>query len=235
MPTIIQDKLDGAAGVIGAHPGNIVGRTMDSGHVWHPGFNGKGMRLDGTGAATGNYPENSEWSDVWCATQMPTADYWVELDVEIPTNDDDSWFDIYYKIQEQPNAVYGAESSAFAIAQWFPVLNSTQKGEVYIGGYGNLNGPLAIKVMSGQTFGVHTMRVTVVGVLVSVYVDGVFILSSNITGAIPNNGWVGFGMNSRNLDGSLTSFVRALEFRAGTFGPGDPFWTGNVRTYEVWT
>lgn len=236
MTLIIQDRFDGAAGDIGGWPGNVVGRTTDSGHVWRPGAEGKDLRLDGSGAVTGNYPQNSGRGDVWCAAQMPLADYWVELDVFIPTNDSDSYFMIYTKIQTEPNPSYGNEDSKFSIASWFPV-NSSYPEVMELGGFGTLGPTYSGTARGDATYGTRTFRVTVVGTTVSAYIDGAFISSGALTGAIPNNGWVGFGMRSRNDDGSLVSFARVLEFRAGTIadyaGIPPSFWTSRVGSTEV--
>lgn len=221
MTLIIQDRFDGAAGTIEAWPGNVIGRTMDSGHVWYPGNEGDDLRLDGAGKVTGGWPPSSSYSDVWCNTQMPLADYWIELDVSIPANDLDSWFTIFYKIQTQPNPSYGSENSNWGNARWFPV-NSTSAEVVEIGGEGALMGTLQATTRGAGTFGDCTFRVTVVGTLVSTYIDGVFVASKSIVGAIPNNGWVGFGMKSRNSDSSAVSFVRVREFRAGTIADYTP-------------
>jgi len=71
MTLLFQDRFDGAAGMpLGAWPGNVIGRTMDSGHVWYPGNEGRDLRLDGAGAVTGGWPQSSSNSDVWCSTEM---------------------------------------------------------------------------------------------------------------------------------------------------------------------
>jgi len=222
---------------LGAWPGNVIGRTMDSGHVWYPGNEGRDLRLDGAGAVTGGWPQSSSNSDVWCSTEMPEADYWIELDVNIPANDGDSYFTIFFKVQTQPNASYGAENSNWGNVRWFPV-NSTSPEVIENGGYGTLMGPLQVSTFGAGTFGDHTLRVTVVGTLVSTYVDDVLMTTKSIVGAIPNNGWVGFGMNSRNDDNSAISYVTVKEFRAGDFLiPVEPvataFWTANVSATEI--
>lgn len=232
MTLIIQDRFDGAAGATEAWPGNVIGRTMDSGHVWHPGYNGKDLRLDGAGAVTGGWPVNSSNGDVWCSTPMPLADYWVEIDVNIPTTDGASYFTLFFKIQTPPTLLYGAENNQYGLARWFPV-NSTSPEVVDMGGEGSLMPAYVSTNRGAATTGARTFRVTVEGTLASAYIDGVFIRSHTISGAIPNIGHVGFGMRSQSND---SNYIRVLEFRAGTvadYVPPASFWTSRTLTTEV--
>ena len=245
MTVIIRDTFAGPLGntiVAPLYRGNLYPQNKqgligpndhvsDSGHVWYKGYWSADLQLSGDGRCWPDYPQNSNRADAFCLTPIEGRDYFVELDVNIPANDDSGWLMIFFKIDAEPHPDWGA-NGGHGSCEWFPV-NGTSPEMVQFQSNGNsIFGYDAGVSLSAGVFGDHTFRIECRGNKASAFTDG--IARHSITMNSPwwerERSWVGFGAKTRTSD-LVPPGIVIKEFRAGTLT--NQFWSLPTKAREI--
>lgn len=226
----LYDKFNGPAGEIDQfYPlGNIYTHTADTGQTYGKGYDDPTMLLNGLGASTVAYPWNSSVGDAWILQQVPSSNYWIEVDVYNPPNDNDSYLLVYFKIQYPSNPDYGAENSNFGCVGWAPVdayysswidWGLVGSGDVidYSGNtacYPTPNGVSTDRNNGTHYYGNNKIRFEIIDQVAKVYVNGIFQYNIPLkAGCVTRKGYIGYGMRGRTEDNS--DYMRIKAWRAG--------------------
>lgn len=188
---------------------NLTAHTPDLGGAWStvnpydtgPFVTGTGLLAAYNQTTAGQYGLSGGVN----ATQLPTNDCYVEVDI-VFDQESDTEFMLYLRSQHAPapGNGWGIYNSHFVHGHWRPL-----SGRVELGQQGD--GANFVTALGGPTFqtGNHTLRMEVQGTDVRLKVDGALVLTSTITATVPNPGWCGFEIYPAGN-------TRLTEFRAGT-------------------
>jgi hypothetical protein len=211
--TYFIDTFDGTAGVFDEDNWEwlsgslLVGHTTSNGAAYHKGDWGLDLIRDGSGGVYGDYEFGGGPNEAFVNYLIPSTDYYVEVDVNIPATAD-SGADIALLARLQPNGSSyfwngGLETNNYVDLDYFPTT-----GRLYMGMYGRGADEWGSDYDIGTITGNVTLRLEVEGTTGRYFVNGALKRTFDIN-AVTIGGHVGLRMNSRSVH------IKALEMRVG--------------------